>query len=111
MIAAYLVVLGLGVAWQRWPLAVALLAPGLWLASYFGYWLDKHAVRTRDTRQREVSLHLLDAAGGWPGGWLAMQVLHHKLRRPDFRRRHRIAVALHGVAVVLWWVWSTPAPA
>jgi uncharacterized membrane protein YsdA (DUF1294 family) len=107
-VAGYLGLLG-GVATRgRLALLLTLAAPLLWALTFAAYWVDKHIARTRATRDREATLHLLDALGGWPGGWLAMQRLPHKRRRPGFRRRFWLIAALHSLLVGLWLGWGRP---
>lgn len=101
-VAGYLGLLGVVATRGRLGLVLTLAAPLLWALSFAAYWVDKHIARTRATRDREATLHLLDALGGWPGGWLAMQRLPHKRRRPGFRRRFWLIAALHSLLVGLW---------
>lgn len=103
-VGLYLGLIGWGLARGRWPVAAALAAPMLWCASFLAYWYDKHGARTRNTRDREATLHLLDALGGWPGGWVAMQWLRHKQRRNAFLRSFWLIAAVHSL-VLAWWVW------
>lgn len=101
LLAGYLTLLLLGTRMGLWPVWLAAAAPVLWLASSLAYWFDRHGTRTRDLRERELGLHLLDLMGGWPGGWLAMRWFHLKVRRPEFRFRFRLTVALHLLGLVL----------
>lgn len=101
-LAGYLGLLGLVATRGGLALLLTLAAPLLWALTFAAYWVDKHIARTRATRDRETTLHLLDALGGWPGGWLAMQWLPHKRRRPGFRRRFWLIAALHSLLVGLW---------
>jgi uncharacterized membrane protein YsdA (DUF1294 family) len=101
-VAGYLGLLGLVASRGRFALLLTLAAPLLWAVTFAAYWVDKHIARTRATRDREATLHLLDALGGWPGGWLAMQWLPHKRKRPGFRRRFWLIAALHSLLVGLW---------
>jgi uncharacterized membrane protein YsdA (DUF1294 family) len=101
LIAGYVALLLAGTSVGRWPIWLASLAPLLWLLSSLAYWYDRHGARTRDLRERELGLHLLDLMGGWPGGWLAMRWFHLKVRRPEFRFRFRLTVALHLLGLAL----------
>lgn len=101
-LAAYGALLAAGTLRGRGPLVVAVVAPLLWLASFAAYWHDKHGARTRSTADRDATLHLIDALGGWPGGWLAMRLLPHKRQRPAFQLRFWIIAALHSVALGVW---------
>lgn len=63
----------------------------LWLylclsaAAFVLYALDKTAARRRKRRIPERTLHLLALSGGWPGAWLAQQLLRHKTQKSSFR--------------------------
>jgi uncharacterized membrane protein YsdA (DUF1294 family) len=46
---------------------------------------DKLAARSQRQRIAENNLHLLSAAGGWPGAWLACLLFRHKIRKPRFQ--------------------------
>lgn len=98
-LAAYGALLAAGTLRGRGPLVLAAIAPLLWLASFAAYWHDKHGARTRSTADRDATLHVIDALGGWPGGWLAMRLLPHKRQRPAFRLRFWVIAGLHSVAL------------
>ncbi len=66
------------------------------------YALDKSAAQQGQRRTPENHLHLLSLSGGWPGAWLAQQVLRHKTAKPSFRRRYWATVALHCTALLAW---------
>jgi uncharacterized membrane protein YsdA (DUF1294 family)/cold shock CspA family protein len=103
---AYAAVLG----WARWhghlAMPVLLLAPLLSVVTFWAYWRDKHAARRGAWRTPESSLHALSLAGGWPGAWLAQQVLRHKSRKAEFRAVYWGTVMLHWGAL-LAWLWHT----
>lgn len=101
-LAAYVALLAAGSLRGRNPLILAAIAPLLWLASFAAYWLDKHGARNRSTRDREATLHLIDALGGWPGGWIAMRVLPHKRQRMGFRQRFWVIAVLHSLLLGAW---------
>jgi uncharacterized membrane protein YsdA (DUF1294 family) len=73
-------------------------------ASYLMYGFDKEiAGKAGWRRTPESMLHLLDLAGGWPGGLIAQHVARHKTAKASFQRGFWITVlfnlALFGV---LW---------
>ena len=73
-------------------LPIALL---LNLATFFMYWVDKHAAQTGQWRTPESTLHLLALLGGWPGAWWAQALLHHKSSKASFLAAYWATVALH----------------
>lgn len=54
------------------------------LANFFLFGRDKQRARRGQWRVRERDLFLLAILGGSIGGWLGMQVFHHKTRHPKF---------------------------
>ncbi|WP_229276042.1 DUF1294 domain-containing protein [Agromyces kandeliae] len=83
-----------------------------WLAAWYGaaslvavaaYGADKAAARRAAPRVAEQTLHLVDAAGGWPGALVAQQLFRHKTRKRSFRRAFWATVVVNvllGVGVV-----------
>lgn len=55
------------------------------LLSFALYTRDKSAALRGAWRTSEVTLHVVDLAGGWPGALIAQQVFRHKTRKRDFR--------------------------
>ncbi|MBB4011069.1 DUF1294 domain-containing protein [Niveibacterium umoris] len=49
------------------------------------YARDKRAAFRGARRTPEATLHLIDLAGGWPGGLLAQQLFRHKTRKVSFQ--------------------------
>ncbi|WP_116475317.1 DUF1294 domain-containing protein [Zobellella maritima] len=94
--------LGLLYGWYLqhwWPL----LAYGaMSVASFAAYGLDKHRARQAQWRLPENLLHLLDLAGGWPGGLLAQRRFRHKTRKTRFQLLFWCIVLLH---LALWLGW------
>ncbi|MEN8173824.1 MAG: DUF1294 domain-containing protein, partial [Chloroflexota bacterium] len=52
--------------------------------TYGFYAADKSASEKGTWRIRESTLHILSAAGGWPGALAAQQILRHKTRKKTF---------------------------
>ncbi|WP_298579733.1 DUF1294 domain-containing protein [uncultured Luteimonas sp.] len=82
-------------AWYAAMSAVAFLA----------YRRDKLAAGRGARRTPESSLHLIDLAGGWPGGLVAQQVLRHKSSKSAYQAMFWITVALN-VAGFAWLLHS-----
>lgn len=99
LLAALPFLLGLFCGWYLlnwWPL---LAYGGMSLASFIAYGLDKHRARRAQWRLPENLLHLLDLAGGWPGGLLAQRRFRHKTRKPRFQLLFWCIVVTH---LALW---------
>ncbi|WP_205964290.1 DUF1294 domain-containing protein [Ramlibacter agri] len=71
------------------------------VVAFCTYAFDKNAARRRARRISENTLHLLALAGGWPGAWLAQQLLRHKSSKAAFLSVFRITVALNVAGFVL----------
>ncbi len=65
------------------------------------YALDKSAARRGAWRTAEMTLHLLELAGGWPGALIAQQVLRHKTKKQPFQMIFWGAVIVN-CAVLVW---------
>jgi uncharacterized membrane protein YsdA (DUF1294 family)/cold shock CspA family protein len=65
-------------------------------ASYLMYGFDKEiAGKAGWRRTPESTLHLLDLAGGWPGGLVAQHVARHKTAKASFQRGFWITVVVN----------------
>lgn len=65
-----------------WPL----LAYALASLVTFGFYLhDKRSAQRGRWRTPEMRLHLLELLGGWPGTFIAQQLLRHKTRKLPFQ--------------------------
>lgn len=67
--------------------------------TFIVYALDKAAAIGQRRRTPEKTLHWLALCGGWPGAWLAQQVLRHKSRKLSFKLMFWGTVLLHNLAV------------
>lgn len=74
------------------------------LITFVIYALDKRAARHGGRRTPEVTLHLLELLGGWPGALIAQRVLRHKNAKLSYQVVFCLIVALHvvGWTVFLW---------
>jgi uncharacterized membrane protein YsdA (DUF1294 family)/cold shock CspA family protein len=75
------------------------------LLTFWMYWVDKRAAQTGQWRTPESTLQLLALAGGWPGAWLAQQVLRHKSSKAAFRAVYWLMVLAHGLLLGAWLFW------
>jgi uncharacterized membrane protein YsdA (DUF1294 family)/cold shock CspA family protein len=95
---------GLGVGYaihaaylSAWVAIAVLAMSGItWLA----YGLDKRAARRDARRTPEVTLHLLEFLGGWPGALIAQRSLHHKNRERAYQLAFWAIVLLHCAALL-----------
>ncbi len=85
-----------------WVLPVSFV---LSLLTFWMYWVDKRAAQTGQWRTPESTLQLVALAGGWPGAWLAQQVLRHKSSKLSFRLVYWLMVLAHGVLLGAWLFW------
>jgi uncharacterized membrane protein YsdA (DUF1294 family) len=108
LMLAYAAAIGWGVWAGRLPQWVLAAVPLISLLTFFAYWQDKYAAQQRRWRIPEKTLHLWSLAGGWPGAWLAQQVLRHKSRKTSFQNTYWTTVVLHGAALAGWLVWLAP---
>jgi uncharacterized membrane protein YsdA (DUF1294 family) len=70
------------------------------LVSMAAFGLDKRRARAGKWRISETTLHLLALAGGFPGGFAAMQLFRHKRRKPSFVVVY-VLVSLLSTAILL----------
>ena len=88
----------------RWGLQprVLLVYGGLSVLSFFAYVFDKAAAERGRWRTAEQTLHLLDVAGGWPGGLVAQQLMRHKTAKPAFVALFWATVLINMAGFVVW---------
>lgn len=98
------------VVWVVWPFPT--WVHGLYLATgivtFVVYAVDKRAAVAGRRRVPENTLHLLAAAGGWPGAVVAQRLLRHKSIKRSFRAVFWLTVAVNALGFV---ALTTPAVA
>mmetsp|Transcript_46749 Transcript_46749/g.101812 ORF Transcript_46749/g.101812 Transcript_46749/m.101812 type:complete len:135 (-) Transcript_46749:34-438(-) len=57
------------------------------------FWYDKHQAKHGGWRVPEKTLQGTAALGGWPAGYVAMQMFHHKTKKESFRVGYHAATA------------------
>jgi uncharacterized membrane protein YsdA (DUF1294 family)/cold shock CspA family protein len=100
----FLLFVGLSVFMGRLPsvvLGLYLLASAV---SYLAYAHDKSAAQKNHWRTPESTLHLISLIGGWPGAFVAQNLLRHKSKKLPFRIVFWATVVLN--CVVLLWLFS-----
>ena len=87
------------------------MSSSAWIAIVYGlmsaitfamYARDKRAARRGARRTPEATLHLLELAGGWPGGFLAQRLVRHKNAKVGYQVVFWLIVALHALGWVLY---------
>ena len=71
------------------------------IITYFVYGNDKYRASRRKERIPEITLHLFDFLGGWPGGFFAQHLKKHKNKKWQFQVIFWIIVLIH----VSFWVY------
>ncbi|MDR7376806.1 uncharacterized membrane protein YsdA (DUF1294 family)/cold shock CspA family protein [Rhodoferax ferrireducens] len=104
----WICLLAWGVWAHRLPLWVLGAAVAVNLATFFAYWTDKHAARTRQWRTKEDSLHVFSLLGGWPGAGVAQAILRHKSSKAAFQATYWVTVVVHCAALLGWLFWLQP---
>ena len=108
LMAAWVAAIGWGVIDRRLPGWVPPSLLLLNIATFWSYWLDKHAAKTQQWRTRESQLHLLALLGGWPAAWWAQEVLRHKSIKPAFRQAYVGTVVVHCAVLATWLAGVVP---
>lgn len=72
------------------------------LVAFIAYSEDKSRAQTNRWRVPEKTLHLLELAGGWIGGFIAQRQIRHKNRKRSYQIQFWAIVLLH---LVFWVVW------
>jgi uncharacterized membrane protein YsdA (DUF1294 family) len=92
-------------ALQRWgwPGLALALAPGV--LSFAHYAFDKRRAVRGGERVPEAQLLAVDALGGWPGGWLAQQLLRHKNAKTSYQVAFWFIVLTYQAAAA-WWLFG-----
>lgn len=95
-------------AWNgQLPLWLLGGAVALNLLTFAVYFIDKQAAQSGQWRTSESTLHGLALLGGWPGAWLAQQMLRHKSSKATFRAAYWATVIANCAGLAAWvigWV-------
>jgi len=82
----------------------------VWFATFnvvtflaFGY--DKRRAGRSGQRVSELTLGLLGAMGGWPGGLLGMNFFRHKTAKWTFKLKYALALLPFAATIWAWLHW------
>ena len=75
------------------------------LAACLAFALDKWRAGRAGRRVSELTLLLLGAIGGWPGGLLGMMLFRHKTSKWTFQFKYALALAPFAAEVWVWFRW------
>jgi uncharacterized membrane protein YsdA (DUF1294 family)/cold shock CspA family protein len=76
--------------------------PAMSLTAVLIYARDKLSALRGHWRVPESSMHLVEAAGGWPGAYIAQQTMRHKTVKRSYQVVYWAIVAGH---VAFWALW------
>lgn len=82
-----------------WAVFYLCLVGALSFSSFALYGWDKRQAVLALRRVPEQTLHLIDLAGGWPGGLIGQRYFRHKTKKLSFQIRYWFTVFLHLAAV------------
>ncbi len=69
----------------------------------FGF--DKWRAAGSGRRIPEMTLALLGAFGGWPGGLIGMKLFRHKTAKWTFKVKYALALLPFAAEIWAWWHW------
>jgi uncharacterized membrane protein YsdA (DUF1294 family) len=93
--------IGAAVFAGKLPLGVLVFYFAMSAFTFVVYLIDKAAAQSNRWRTEERVLHLCALIGGWPGAWVAQQLLRHKSIKIEFRRVFWATVVLNCAALTL----------
>lgn len=63
--------------------------------TFIVYLIDKSAAKNGRWRTKESTLHVFSIIGGWPGAYIAQQILRHKSSKEEFKSFYWVTVFLN----------------
>lgn len=100
----FLMLMTAAALFERIPKVIAAAYISVSVIAFVVYGIDKAAARRGGWRTPESTLHLLAAAGGWPGALAAQNLLRHKTRKLSFQILFWGTVLLNAAALA--WLLS-----
>jgi uncharacterized membrane protein YsdA (DUF1294 family) len=80
---------------------------GLWsVVTFLAFGWDKWRASRGAERISELTLVLLSALGGWPGGLAGMILFRHKTAKWSFKLKFALALFFFAAEVWGWWCWA-----
>jgi uncharacterized membrane protein YsdA (DUF1294 family) len=73
--------------------------------AFIAFGFDKWRASRSGRRVSERALVLLAALGGWPGGFLGMNVFRHKTAKGTFKLKYALALIPFAAEVWAWLRW------
>jgi uncharacterized membrane protein YsdA (DUF1294 family)/cold shock CspA family protein len=95
-----------GVIWLAVVERVPFFAPMIYIAmsgiATLAYAFDKSDAMNDRRRTPELTLHIIELLGGWPGAWIAQKLFRHKSRKVSYRVEFWLC-AIVNVGALLWY--------
>ena len=86
------------------PLAIAIY-PITGLITYLLYAQHKNQATLGKWRISEKNLHFWEFIGGWIGGFIAQNILHHKSKKSSYQSVYWMIVAIHLAGWTYWLLY------
>jgi len=90
---------------SRFDSAFALWFAAINVATFLVFGFDKWRAGRSGSRVSELTLVLLGAIGGWPGGLIGMNVFRHKTAKGTFQLKYAFALVPFAAGIWAWWHW------
>ena len=74
--------------------------------TFHTYALDKRAAIHHALRTSEMTLHVLELCGGWPGAFVAQRLIRHKNAKVSYQILFWMIVTLHLAVWIAYLKWS-----
>ena len=75
------------------------------VCSFTAFGFDKWRAAGSVRRIPEMTLALLGAFGGWPGGIIGMKLFRHKSAKSTFKLKYGLALLPFAAEMLAWWHW------
>jgi uncharacterized membrane protein YsdA (DUF1294 family) len=86
------------------PLIIAATVYGaMSVVAFQAYLVDKRAAVRDRRRIPEITLHLLELLGGWPGALLAQRLIRHKNAKLSYQAVFWVIVMIHVAGWIMVW--------
>jgi uncharacterized membrane protein YsdA (DUF1294 family) len=73
------------------------------VVAFQAYLVDKRAAVRDRRRIPEITLHLLELLGGWPGALLAQRLIRHKNAKLSYQAVFWVIVMIHVAGWIMVW--------